>query len=218
MRAGGGSGRSGRCAAGDCDVGGARRQLERRARAEHGAGAVHEPHRLGAESRDPAADVPANGERQCDGAPRRRRRRPDLGQRRPRLVHPRLGADDALDPARRDRPLAHAALLGQQRADDVLLLRHRARGAAGVRSRRAPGASADRPAARRRHRRHGRSDRDLPRLQRRRLRRARVGHRDVDRHGVRAGPPRARRRAIPVPPARVHAHLRRSSTTWSRWS
>ena len=56
--------------------------------------------------------------------------------------------DDALDPlgelGRRARP----ARLGQQRADDVLLLRRRARGAAGVRPRRAARAATVRAAAR----------------------------------------------------------------------
>ena len=50
---------------------------------------------------------------------------------------------------------------------------------------------------------------DLPRVQRRPRRRARLGRRDVDRHRVRARHARARRAALPRPPARLHAHGRR---------
>ena len=50
---------------------------------------------------------------------------------------------------------------------------------------------------------------DLPRLQRRPLVRARLGDRDVDRHGLRARDARARRAALSRPAARVHAHRRR---------
>ena len=67
------------------------------------------------------------------------------------------------------------SVLGQHRADDVLLLRRRARGAARVRHGRAARAAARRAAARRRARRDARADRDLPRVQRRHARGARLG-------------------------------------------
>ena len=72
---------------------------------------------------------------------------------------------------RRARP----ARVGQQRADGVLLLRRRARGAARVRPRRAARAAAVRAAAARRDRRDGGRGRDLPRLQRRPARRRTAG-------------------------------------------
>ena len=53
------------------------------------------------------------------------------------------------------------------------------------------------------------ADRDLPELQRGRVDGARVGGRDVDRYGVRPRAARARRTALPGPPARVHADDRR---------
>ncbi len=68
-----------------------------------------------------------------------------LGQHRLWLVRARL-ADAALDPRRRLGRRAGSAPLGEQRADDVLLLRHRARGAARVRHGRAAGAAAGRAA------------------------------------------------------------------------
>ena len=104
---------------------------------------------------------------------------------------------------------ARPAAVGQQRPDDVLLLRRRARGAPRVRSRRAARAAPVRPAAARRARRHRGADRDLPELQRGRVDGARVGGRDVDRHGVRPRAARARRAALPGPAARLHADDRR---------
>ena len=54
-----------------------------------------------------------------------------------------------------------------------------------------------------------RAGRDLPRVQRRRPRRARLGRRDVDRHGVRARRAGAAHAARGHPPARVPADARR---------
>ena len=65
--------------------------------------------------------------------------------------------------ARRRGGRAGPARVGEQRPDDVLLLRRRARGAARVRPGRAARAAAVRAAAARRDRRHGGGGRDLPR-------------------------------------------------------
>ena len=72
------------------------------------------------------------------------------------------------DPVDRRRRLGHRArppAVGEQRPDDVLLLRRRARGAPRVRPRRAARAAPVRPAAARRAGRHRGADRDLPELQ-----------------------------------------------------
>ena len=85
------------------------------------------------------------------------------------------------------RHLARPARLGQQRPDDVLLLRRRARGAARVRPRRAAGTSAVRAPGPRGDRRHGGGRRDLPGVQRHgRSSAIGMGGRDVDRYRVRA--------------------------------
>ena len=60
-----------------------------------------------------------------------------------------------------------------------------------------------------RHRRHGRGDWHLPRLQRRPPICARLGNSDVDRHRLRARPARARRPALSRPSAGVHPDGRR---------
>ncbi len=101
--------------------------------------------------------------------------------------------------------------MGQQRPDDLLLLRHRPRGPARVRRRRAARAPPPGAAGPGRPRRDGRPDRDLPGVQRGRGLGAGVGSGDVDRHRVRArhaGPGRA---AIPRPAAWLPAddHRRR---------
>ncbi len=151
-------------------------------------------------------------------AARRGGRGAGLGERRPLLLRQRLG-DRALDPARRLGHLAEPARVGEQRPDDVLLLRRRARGAARVRCRRAARAPPPRAAGARGARRHGGADRDLPRLQRRRRRGRRLGGGDVDRHRIRAwGCWRWSGRAS-RPPARLHAddhrRRRRGGAAWS---
>ena len=70
---------------------------------------------------------------------------------------------------------ADAARVGEQRADDVLLLRAGSRGAARVRPRRVSRAAAVRAAVAGVGRRHGRRGGDLPRVQPRELVRARAG-------------------------------------------
>ena len=130
--------------------------------------------------------------------------------RRPLLLRERL-AHPALDPDRRLGNLPGPSAVGEQRPDDLLLLRHRARGAARVRRRRAARAPPADPAGARRARRDDRPDRDLPRLQRGQGLGAGLGGGDVDGHRLRArhaGPGRA---ALPRSPARLPAddHRRR---------
>ena len=103
----------------------------------------------------PLRRLPAHGDRQRGVPARRGGRGARLGQRRRRLVRARL-ADAALDPRRRLGRHARPAPLGEQRADDVLLLRHRPRGAARVRRGRPAPAAASRAADARRPRRDGR--------------------------------------------------------------
>ena len=108
------------------------------------------------------------------------------------------------------------ARLDQQRPDDLLLLRDRARGPARVRPRRAARAAARGAAAPRRPRRDGRARRDLSGDQRRPRLGPRLGSGDVDRHRVRARRcSRSSARACPTACA-PSAHGRRSSTTSSR--
>ncbi len=163
---------------------------------------------MGAESGDAAALVLAHRDRRRGGPARRCRCRARLGERRRVLLRVAVGDDD-LDRRRRGGVGSRSARVGEQRPDDVLLLRGRARGAAGARPRRAPGAAPLCVAAARRDRWHGGRGRDLPGLQLRPLVRVRLGDRDVDRHRVRARVARARRAALSGPPAGVHAHRRR---------
>ena len=157
---------------------------------------------------DAAAGVPTHGDGGRGGPLGGRDRRPCVGERRPVVV--RLAVDDdAFDRGGRDRGVARASRVGEQRVDDLLLLRARARGAARVRPRRAAGAATIRTAAAGRNRRHGGSSRHLPSVQRGPLVRSRLGRRDVDRHRLRARPARARGAALSRPVARVHADGRR---------
>ena len=130
--------------------------------------------------------------------------RAGLGEHRRCLVQRPL-AHDALDPHRRRGARPGPAPLGQQRPHDVLLLRHRARGAARVRRGRVAGAVAGHAAPGRGHRRDDRAGAHLSRLQRGPRFGAGVGSRHVDRHRLRAGHARARWRAQAGPPARVPA-------------
>ena len=98
--------------------------------------------------------------------------------------------------------LRRPAPLGQRGADDVLLPRRRAGGQARVRPRRAARAPPAGDPRARGARRHGGAGRDLPRLQRGRPGRARLGRGDVDRHRLRA------RRAGAAHAARGHAAAR----------
>ena len=121
----------------------------------------------------------------------------------------RLWADDALDRHRRSRRRAGSPRLGEQRADDVLLLRRRARGAPGVRPGRAAGAAAVRIAAAGRHRRHGGAVAIYLAFN--------AGRSSAHGWGIAMstdtafalGPAGARRAALSRPPAGVHAHRRR---------
>ncbi len=94
------------------------------------------------------------------------------------------------------------APLGQPGPDDVLLPRRRAGGQARARPRRAARAPPPGDPRGGGDRRDARAGLHLPRDQRGRPRRARLGHRDVDRHRLRA------RRAGPADPARGDAHAR----------
>ena len=133
---------------------------------------------------------------------------PRVGERRCVVLRRPL-VDRALDPDRGCRRRARPSRLGEQRADDVLLLRPRARSAARVRPRRVPRAATVRAARARGNRRHDLCDRHLPGVQRGTSFGARLGRDDVDRHGLRARDAGARRPALPRPPAGVDADGRR---------
>ena len=130
--------------------------------------------------------LPLGRDRRCGRASGRGARRARLGQLAV-VGLLRVGlAHRAVDPR---RGLGHhpgPAPLGQQRPDDALLPRRRARGQARV----GAGAAARAPAPRRARAhgagRHGDRRGDLPRLQRRRLGRTRLGRRHVNGHRVRA--------------------------------
>src|SRR4051794_11199770 len=121
----------------------------------------------------------------------------------------RLWGGRARGRPRRRGARADTAQVGEQRADDVVLLRAGSGGSARVRPRRPSRAPAVRAPVAGVGRRHGRRGGDLPRVQPRELGRRGLGHRDVDRHGVRAGIAHAGRPAGSGPPAGVHAHGRR---------
>ena len=177
---------------------------------------------MGAEPRDPAPRVPADRDGQRGVPARRGRRRARVGERR-RVVL-RVGVEHhVLDPARGRGRLDGPARVGQQRPDDVLLLRRGARGAARARPRRAARAPPLRAADRGRRRRDGGRGAGLPRLQRGPRVRAGLGRRDVDRHRVRARPARAVRAGLLAAPARLPAdgrggRRRRSRSSSSRRS
>ena len=166
---------------------------------EHGAALG--AHGVGEEHADAAAGVPAHRDRRRGGAARGGARRSRLGERRacrPTSTSGRRSLSIDLGGTGIEMD---AARVGEQRADDVLLLRRRARGAARVRPRRAARASALGRADPGGDGRDARGGRDLPRLQRRTPVRARLGRRDVDRHRVRARRARARRASPPRPAA-----------------
>ena len=167
--------------------------------------AVLGPHRLGAEPRDAAPQLPAHGDRQRGSAPGCHRRGARLGERRPRLLSA-VRAHHDLDPGRTVGALARRAVLAEQRPDDALLLRGRPRGPPGVRHGRAAGAAAAGPAACSGPWRDDRAGLDLPRAECGPRLRARLGRRHVDGHGVRARDAGARRAALPGTAAGIHAH------------
>ena len=106
--------------------------------------------------------------------------------------------------------LARSSPLGEQRADDVVLLRRRARSAPRVR----PRASCASGGASRCRSLAGIGGMAVAvaiylAFNAGQLVRAGLGDRDVDRHRFRARPARARRPALSRPPAGVHAHGRR---------
>ncbi len=169
---------------------------------------VLRPDGLGAQSRDAAALVPADGDRQRGVPARSVDRRAPLGQRGRPLLHPGVG-HDPLDPPRRPRCVGAASVLAELRPDDVLLLRGRPRGAPRVRHGRAPGAAASRAARGRRALRDARAGPDLRGGECRRLARSRLRRCDVDRHRLRARDAGARRAEVPRPAARFHADRRR---------
>ncbi len=177
-------------------------KLVRMAETDVSASSIQRPDGMDAEPPDAAPFLPEHRDGQRRVSPGRGRRRAAVGERGLRVVRARLD-DDALDPARLALDLDGPARLDQQRPDDVLLLRDRARGAARVRPRRAARASAGGAAAARRPRRDGRARADLSGDQRRTRLGPRLGSRDVDRHGVRPRAARARRIGPARPPARV---------------
>jgi hypothetical protein len=163
---------------------------------------------VGAEPGDSASRVPAYRDGRgrglvgggCGGA--------CVGERRRDLV--RLALDHRPpDRSRRRGDRSRPSPLGEQRLDDVFLLRRRARGAPRVRPRGASRAAQVRAAPVRGDRGDGRRRRDLSRVQLRPPFRARLGDRHVDRHRLRARAARARRPALLGAPARIHAHGRR---------
>src|SRR5207244_1288870 len=89
---------------------------------------------------DPAPGVPAHGDWRRGRPARSRGRGARLGERR-RLVVRLPVEHDALDPGRWRERRARLPPLGEQRPDDLLLLRRRAGGATGVRPRGAAGAA-----------------------------------------------------------------------------
>ena len=93
---------------------------------------------------------------------------------------------DALDPRGRRGHLAGASALGERGPDGLLLPGRRARGEARARPGGAAGTASHRASPVRGGRRHGGAGADLPGVQRRRGRGARLGSGHVDRHGVRA--------------------------------
>ena len=122
--------------------------------------AAHRAHRLGAQPRDAAAHVPAHRDGRAASCSRPTVAALIWVERRPvptTRVWQRRSRSGSAAPGFR-RP----ALLGQRGLDDLLLLRRRARGAAGVRHGRAARAAAARAPARGRARRDGRPGRDLP--------------------------------------------------------
>jgi hypothetical protein len=167
--------------------------------------AVLGAHDVDSEPPDAATGVPAHGNRRRVGPAICGDRCARVGQRR-RFFLPRTLGDDARDRPRRGRCRARSSPLGEQRADDVLLLCAGARGAARVRPGRVARATTVRAPAACRIRRHGNGGRHLPRLQHGHSVRARLGNRDVDRHGLRARTARARGAASSRPPAGVHPH------------
>ena len=128
-----------------------------------------------------------------------------MGEHRRELVRLVLEHEAVRRPRQR-RGLARPSRVGQQRPDDVLLLRHRARGTARIRPRGTPGPTSLRPARVRSGGRDGGCDRSLPRLQRRPPICARLGNCHVDRHGIRARAARPGRPPFLGSSSRVHAH------------
>ena len=110
----------------------------------------------------------------------------------------------AVGPAQWRRGVAGPARVGEQRADDVLLLRLRPGGPPRVRHGRAAGAAAAGAAGRGRAGRAGGPGGHLPGRQRR-PGGPRLGRGDVHRHGVRAGDAGPDRAPVPRPGPRVPA-------------
>ena len=159
---------------------------------------------VGAESADAAAGVPAHRDRQRRGAAGHDGGRAGLGEYRRVVVYGGLGRA-AVGPARRRRGVAGPARVGEQRADDVLLLRLRPGGPPRVRHGRAAGAGPAGAAGRGRAGRAAGPGRHLPGRQRRPARGSWLGRGDVHGHGVRAGDAGPDRAPVPRPGARVPA-------------
>ena len=163
---------------------------------------------MDAEPPDAAAPVPAHPDRQRRGAARSDDRRARVGEPEPGVLPGRV-AHPAVHPSRRRGRLAGPARLGEQRPDDLLLLRGRAGGPARVRPGRAARAQPSDHAGAGGPGRNDRADRHLPGLQRRPAVGARLGHGHVHRYRVRARDPRPGRAAGPGPDADLPAHVRR---------
>src|SRR5207249_1312187 len=120
---------------------------------------------MGPAPRDPAAPVPGHPDRQRRGAARGDDRRARVGEPESGVVPGRV-AHPAVHTPRRRRPVAGPARLGEQRPDDLFLLRGRAGGPARVRPGRAARAQPPGHAGAGGPRRDDRADRHLPGLQR----------------------------------------------------
>ncbi len=148
---------------------------------------LQRPHGLGAQPCRTGAGLPEHRDGRCDRAARGHDPGTAVGQLA-LVVFLRLAVEhEAVDLDRRRRDLRRSAPLGQRGSDDLLLPRRRPGGKARARRGRVARASSPCDPGRGSTRRDDRPNRDLPRLQRRRFGRARLGRRDVDRHGLRPG-------------------------------
>ena len=160
---------------------------------------------MGPEPGDAASRVPAHRDWRRGSPVGGDGRGARVGEHRRELVRLVLEHEAIHRPGQR-RGLARPSRVGQQRPDDVLLLRRRARGPTRIRPGRASRTTTLRPARVRRRGRNGSGDRTLPRLQRRAPICARLGNRHVDRHRICARAARPGRPAFLGASARIHAH------------
>ncbi len=161
-------------------------------------------------ARHRSSALPADGNGERGPSPGGCSERADLGECRPALLRPRV-ADAPVRSPRSERGIARSARLDQQRAHELLLPGRRARGTPGVRHRRVQRAPQNHPPGPGGTRRDALRRRALPGVQRRPALRRRLGHGDVDGHGL---CPRLARSPRPVRSRAIaglhpHAHGRR---------